>query len=118
MDANPTCEFALWGTCCEAGETHDGPLDPHHIARIKVDRKECLLALCRGCHNAGHANDLPFIVHCLWTKWKKNELDLPLLSRLKRKNMEVYLQPCEQWDLEETYQMADDIKKGQGIENG
>ena len=88
-EANPECEFK--GLLDPPGG-HCEQLDPHHIARIRWDRKEFLLTLCRNCHDWGHKDDAQFIVWCLWKKWKKGELDLELLNSKKRgKRLEFYL---------------------------
>lgn len=109
LEANPECEFKTSGAITPPGG-HWGPLDPHHIARIKHDRPECLISLCRQCHEFGHLHDRDFAVWCLWAKWKKGELDLDLLCELRPK-LRLLLESKEWW-LEETGEMILDIRNG------
>lgn len=106
------CEFERWKTI-QPPDGHGGQLDNHHIDRIKHDRPECLLCLCRRCHDYGHANDADFVVWCLWTKWKKGELDLELLNRLKGGlQVSSALEECDRWRYAFTAAMAEQVLRG------
>lgn len=116
LEENNECEFKLFGTIDPPGG-HCDLLDPHHIGRIRHDRPECLLTLCRQCHNYGHLHDPDFVVWSIWTKLKKNELDIDLLDQLKRgASFRWALDRRETFILEETIFMAAEIKKAMGYE--
>ena len=115
LEENNECEFKLYGTIDPPGG-HCDLLDPHHIGRIRHDRPECLLTLCRQCHNYGHLDDAEFLVWCLWTKHRKSELNLSILNGLKRGAKLEFL--ITRWELftEDTVLMARDLLKA--IERG
>lgn len=105
-ERNPECEFR---GLLDPPIGHCNQLDPHHIARIRWDRSECVLTLCRNCHNWGHSDDAQFVVWCLWKKWKKGELDLELLNSKKRgRRLESYLEQNARY-LETTNEMIGEL---------
>jgi len=92
---NPECEFR---GLLDPPNGHCNQIDPHHIARIRWDRSECVLTLCRNCHNWGHLDDAQFVVWCLWKKWKKGELDFEFLEKKKRgRSLRSYLVPNDNY---------------------
>lgn len=110
LEANPVCEFKALRVMDPPGGHDPGSLDPHHIARIRHDLPACLISLCRRCHDHGHSRDAEFVVHCLWAKLKKGELDIDLLNSLKRgARLETYLFRGAEFTSKKTASMAREI---------
>lgn len=72
---------------------HSDALHVHHLLRLRVDVWECFLMVCWVCHTWGHEHDRDFNALTLLAKFRAKELDMDVLSKLKGKRVEWYLQP-------------------------
>lgn len=91
---------------------HSDGLDPHHLLRIKVDMPEAMLGVCRNCHNWIHEHDREAAPITLLAKSRlKGGLAVDLLSKLKGRRIEWYLQPLE-WMRAEALAAIEELRKG------
>lgn len=91
MQDNFGCEFEHLKILTPPGGHWRGYYEPHHVGRIRVDRIECVLSLCHGCHSYGHERDRKFLIWSLYAKHLKGELNFSVLDELTRGKRLLYL---------------------------